>query len=436
LWFGTGVRLCLTDGSLRVAAADRFTLDNLRSRFLADLQDAGRAVTGRVPSVRFLQDAALCRSDDESHRPTGRRCPQPLAATGPEDSPSRARRRRFSSLDQFVVGAGNRVAFTAAGMVAERLGAVSPLFIYGPTGCGKTHLLEGIWSAARRKSGTHRVLFLSAEQFTSMFLEALQGRGLPSFRHKYRNVHLLLVDDVQFFSGKRATLVELQHTIDALLRERRQLVLAGDRSPAELTGFGPELIARMSGGLVCAVEPPDTATRLGIVRHLSERLATSIPHDVLELVATQLQGDARQLAGALNRLEAIRQAYGQPITVERAQSVLLDVFRATHRVVHLVDIDRAVCDVFGLEPSTLQSTRKARVFSQPRALAMWLARKYTRAAYSEIGNYFGRRSHSTVISAQKQVTRWVQEGEAIRLACGECNIDEAIRRVESHIRAG
>ena len=146
----------------------------------------------------------------------------------------------------------------------------SPLFLFGPTGSGKTHLLEGIWSAVRSGSLRRRVLYLSAEQFTSMFLEALQGSGLPSFRYKYRHVDLLLIDDVQFFLGKRATLVELQNTIDALLREHRQLVLAADRSPAELSRFGPELTARFAGGLVCGIEPADSETRLGILRHLAE----------------------------------------------------------------------------------------------------------------------------------------------------------------------
>ena len=186
-----------------------------------------------------------------------------------ESEPQRAA-RRFARLDNFVVGSCNRVAFTAAQMVAERPGPVSPLFLYGPAGCGKTHLLEGIWSAVRGSSQSRRVLYLTAEQFTSMFLEALRGSGLPSFRHKYRHVDLLLIDDVQFFLGKRATLVELQNTVDALLRERRQLVLAADRSPSELAKFGPVLTTRFSGGLVCGIEPPGHSTRLEILRNLDE----------------------------------------------------------------------------------------------------------------------------------------------------------------------
>lgn len=431
LWFGEGVGLRLAEGSLYVSAGEQFTLDRLRKQFHADLQTACRKITGLPVSIRYELDPSLATDDSEPDvvRSTAW---NPAAAAASDVA---AQRRRFARLQDFVVGDSNRMAFTAAEMVAERPGPVSPLFLYGPPGSGKTHLLEGIWSTVR-SSQSRRVLYLSAEQFTSMFLEALRGTGLPSFRHKYRHVDLLLIDDVQFFLGKRATLVELQNTVDALLRERRQLVLAADRSPVELAKFGPVLTTRLSGGLVCGMEAPCRTTRREIVRKLTNRFAVRIPDSVQELVADRMDGDARKLSGALHRLEAASRAFQRPIDLEFAQITLLDVFRATSKVVQLNDIERAVCDVFGLDPSSLQSAGKSRLVSQPRALAMWLARRHTRAAYSEIGAYFGRRSHSTVISAEKQVGRWLADREPIRLAHGQCDITEAIRRVESQMRAG
>jgi chromosomal replication initiator protein len=431
LWFGASVQLRLSDGEVEVRAADQFTLDRLRGQFRSDLQQAAHRVVGHDVSVRFVRcDVEAARSASPA-KPTS-----PVAAHKPAaSSASTPTRRRFARLDQFVVGETNRLAHTAAEMVAQRIGSASPLFLYGPTGCGKTHLLEGIWSAARAAPGFRRVLYLSAEQFTSMFLEALQGKGLPSFRHKYRKVDVLLIDDVQFFSGKRATLVELQHTLDALLREGRRLILAADRSPADLRGFSNELIARMTGGLICGMESPDANTRRGIVQRFAAQLDVKFSHEVLDHLSSQLQGDARQLSGALLKLEATSRAFGRPIDLPMVESALADVFRATRRIVKLADIERAVCDVFGIDATRLQSSGKARSISQPRALAMWLARKYTRAAYSEIGAYFGRRSHSTVISAQRQVTKWVQQGESIHVSHGQCAVDEAIRRVESQIRA-
>ncbi|MGM0487358.1 MAG: DnaA ATPase domain-containing protein [Planctomycetota bacterium] len=441
LWFGEGVVVRLVNGSLIVSAADQFTLDRLRHQFRGELIAAGESVAAGPVTVEFCLEPALATSEGAQDAGPPKR---PKKGDAPGTSQGREAkgrlaepgRRRFAQLGQFVVGDGNRVAHTAARMVVERPGAVSPVFLFGPTGAGKTHLLEGIWSAARNDRSNRRVLYLTAEQFTSMFLEALQGRGLPSFRHKYRHVDLLLLDDVQFFLGKRATLVELQNTIDSLLREQRQLVLAADRSPAELSKFGPELTARFAGGLVCGLEGADVETRLRILQQFSSRLEAHVPADVLDMMAKRLDGDARKLIGALNQLEATSRAYGREIDLALAEMALEGVFRAVRHVVQLNDIDRAVCDVFGLEPQSLQSPRKARTYSQPRALAMWLARKYTRAAYSEIGEYFGHRSHSTVISAQKQVGRWMDGDQPVRLAHGSCKVHEIIRRVESQIRAG
>ncbi len=439
LWFGDCVELQLTDQSIVVCASDQFTLDRIRRLFRKSLALVGRRITGHDLAVEYTRTDS---SADESGEPATSHAASDEKATPASDCDtvrpiaSGRRGRPFATLDEFVVGDCNRVAHTAARMLARRPRAAAPLFLYGPTGTGKTHLLEGIWSAARRQAGRGLVLYLSAEQFTSMFLDALRGGGLPNFRHKYRQVDILLIDDVHFFLGKQATLVELHHTIDALHRQGRQLVMAADRSPAELAAFGPELAARFSAGLVCALDRPDTATRRGILDRHAARFAARIPDAVLDLIARQFNGDARQLAGAVHQLIATSEAFGRPITVDMAQTTLAEVFRATQPIVGLADIDRAVCDVFGLQPKTLQSARRVRAVSQPRALAMWLARRYTRSAYSEIGTYFGRRSHSTVISAEKQVGRWVQHGQTLQMPYGQCQVDEAIRRIESQMRAG
>ena len=321
--------------------------------------------------------------------------------------------RKFASLSSFVVGASNRLAMYSAEMVARNPGQITPLFVYGPTSVGKTHLLEGIWSAERKAGRGTTTVYLSAEQFTSQFLEALRGSGLPVFRRKYRGVDVLILDDLQFLAGKRATQVELLHTVDTLLREGRQLVFAADRPPAELTDFMPELITRLTSGMVCRIEPPDYATRLGIVGQLSCRLGVELPADVQRFVAARLTGHARELSGAICRLQATSEATRQPISLPLAEEALGEMIQHNTRVVRLADIEKAVCEVFGLEPQTLQSDGKTRRVSHPRMLAMWLARKHTRAALSEIGAFFGRRSHSTVISAQKRVDQWMAHDEPL-----------------------
>jgi len=441
LWFGGGVRFHIKGQTLQVSAPDQFVLDRLRNQLRRDLQAVCSALQSAPSRIQFRLDPSLSQERGPSKRrqqkhkkggtikfPQGRSSDTPAAVANAT--------QRLAGLDEFVVGDGSKIAIAGAETVLKQPGRVSPLFVYGPTGTGKTHLLEGITAAVRQKRRMRRVVLLSAEQFTSSFLEGLRGRGLPSFRRKYRDVEMLLIDDVQFFCGKRATIVELQYTVDSLLRQRRQLVLAADRSPAELNGLGAELIARLSGGLVCGIEQPDEKTRLGIVRRMAGASDLSIPDEVLRLIATQVCGDARQLAGTLNRLRATSEALRQPVTVELAESALSDILHSTRRVVRLPDIENAVCDVFGIDTVSLQSTRKSKYFSQPRMLAMWLARKYTRAAFSEIGEYFGRRSHSTVISAQKKVNDWVSGGTQIQLGPANCTVQDAIRRVEARLRTG
>jgi chromosomal replication initiator protein len=249
-------------------------------------------------------------------------------------------------------------------------------------------------------------------------------------------VDLLLIDDLQFFCGKRATQIELLYTVDTLLRQRRQLVFACDRSPAEMRELGTELITRLEGGMVCRIDPPDYETRLGILAQMARRLGMNIPADVAQFVAARLTSHARELSGALCRLHATTLATGRPITVPMAEEALADLVRQSNRAVRLPDIEKAVCEAFGLEPGTLKSGRKAKEVSAPRMLAMWLARKYTRAALTEIGHYFGRRSHSTVVSAQKRVDTWLANGTPLALADHTWNVDDAIRRVERQLKVG
>ncbi len=349
---------------------------------------------------------------------------------------SSTRRRRFLRLDEFVVGESNKLAATSARMVCDEPGRYSPLFIHGPTGVGKTHLLEGIWGRIRNTRPQMRCVFLTAEQFTSYFLAALRGSGLPSFRRKYRDVDLLVIDDAQFFAGKRATSVEMLYTINTLLEMGRQIVVSADRPLSELRELGHDLIARLQSGMRCGIEPPDYNVRLGVLRRLANKTGQVFPEEVLEFVASRLKTHAWELSGAIHRLAATHEATGQPLSVEMAEKALAELLRQQERVVRLPDVEKAVCSVLGIDPKALQSNQKARHVSYPRMLAMWLARKHTRAALAEIGRYFGRRSHATVIAAQKKVAGWIDQQAPLRLADRDWNVEEAIRRVEEQLMTG
>jgi chromosomal replication initiator protein len=449
LWFGAGTRLGYDGSVLRIGAPSRFFLEWIRGNFRRHIEGACCEVLGKCPAVEFHLDSTATEGDSESVQAVSGNGTAKPAQPGPRVAAAEHRadhappdpsaplpRRRFASLDTFVASEPNRLAVASAEMIVRQPGQITPLMFHGPTSVGKTHLLEGIWTAARKSQHRLSVVYLSAEQFTSYFLEALRGSGLPNFLRKYRGVGLLMIDDLQFLVGKRATQVELLHTVDTFLRDGRQLVFAADRSPAELPELGPELTTRLTGGLVCRLEPPDYATRLGIIGQMARRMKFQVPPEVQEFIATRLTNHPRELSGALCRLHATSHSLGRPISLAIAEEALAEMIRHNGRVVRLPDIEKAVCEVFGLEPASLQSDAKGKRVSHPRMLAMWLARRHTRAALSEIGHYFGRRSHSTVISAQKRVDGWMVSGHPLALAEQSWPVDDAIRQVERRLAAG
>lgn len=441
LWFGAGAELALARDRLVITAPNAFFQEWLRRNFREHIEQACGEILGlRLPLDFQVVAAAPAPTIDSSAAPTVIPASAALKTCAPleaaRESAPATTGRRFAKLESFVPGDSNRLALTTAGLVAGRLGAYTPVTIHGPTGVGKTHLLEGIWSAVRQTQRDATAVYLTAEQFTSYFLEALRSTGLPNFRRKYRGVDLLIIDDVQFFAGKKATLGELLYTINTLLDEKRQIVLAADRPPAELEDLGRELVTRLTGGMVCRVDPPEYEVRQGILRQLSASMDLTLPGEVIDYIAGNLTSHARELSGALNRLHAHRIAHGQAITLAVAQEALGEMIRYSGRSIRLRDIEAAICDVFGLEKETLKSGRRSKEVSYPRMLAMHLARKHTRAALSEIGNFFGKRTHSTVISAQKKVNGWMQKQETLHVAGGRCTIDEAIRRVERTLLVG
>jgi chromosomal replication initiator protein len=459
LWFGRNVRVVSGQTTLVVQAPNDFHQNWLRRNFRGDLEAACAEVLGRPLAVEFRVSAEL-RGKGKVCRPQATDCqrrfefeeqvdaaaaeaetattvqerPKPVKAALPRSTLSLG--RKYASLASFVVGSSNRLAQTGATMVTERPGRPNPLFVYGPTGVGKTHLLEGILSETRRRHANCHGVYLTAEQFTTSFLEALHRNGFPSFRSKYRGVNLLIIDDIQFFAGKRATAVEFMHTVDVLVGEGRQVVVSADRSPAELRELAPELNSRLAGGMVAKMEPADYATRLGIVRDRARTLGLEIDADVQEFLATHLTTHARELVGALNQLLATARIRGERVTKAIAEEALADMIHAEARPIAFQQIEKAVCEVFGLGVESLQATCRAKALVAPRMLAMWLARKHTRAALAEIGQYFGRRSHSTVISAEKAVGKWVAEHAELRLGGKNCEAEDAIRRVEAKLRAG
>jgi chromosomal replication initiator protein len=477
VWFGDGVEIVVDPGaaaegpavSVVVGAGSGFSQEWLKRTFRADVEAAVAAVCGVAATVAWRKSAvpaavekpagpALARGSAAARQPAAARGPAALPGTGRQPAvaqgrgsrraapsprqrheqpqPGDAARRPAAGLDSFIVGPSNRMAYAAVELSAARPGEMSPLVIHGPSGVGKSHLLEGICGLFRELHPGMTTLLLSAEQFTTSFLQSLHGSGLPGFRRTCRNADLLAIDDLQFFAGKRATAMELQQTVDTLLRQGRQIVFAADRDLEALDGLGPDLVTRLRGGISARIEPPDYDVRRGIVAAVAARRGLALPDDVVHFIATHMTRHARELLGAVNRLEATSHMLGMPITADMATEALSDLVRSSARSVRLADIERAVCSAFGIESGSLQSARRARTVNHPRMLAMFLARRHTSSALAEIGSYFGRRSHSTVIAAQKTVVEWVAQRSRIVLADASWDVEEAIRRVEDVLRAG
>jgi chromosomal replication initiator protein len=441
LWFGPETRLCVAATRLTIRAASAFVCDWLRRNFTDDLRACWQAIVGQAGTVEFDVDESLAGAAQNGEADAAGEVEQarqavPAKPQAVDDAATRpvGRQRGESTFAGFVVGASNEYAYRAAELTASGRQQACPVLLWGTTGVGKTHLLWAVQREYRRRHPHTTAVYLTAEQFTTNFVEAIRGSGLPSFRQKCRGSQLLLIDDLQFFAGKLRTLEELQHTVDTLLADGRQLVLASDRSPAELRALGPELASRLAGGLACEIEPPEFATRRGILRRLADEIGLAADDAILAMVATQITAGARELRGALHRLHATCEAFQEPLTRELAERALGELARHHTRTVRLADVQKAVCDVFGVEPAQLRSERKGRAVSEPRMLAMWLARKYTRAAWSEIGAYFGRRSHSTVISAHHRVERLIGAQAQVGLSDRACPVEEAIRKLENALR--
>ncbi|MGL6225806.1 MAG: DnaA ATPase domain-containing protein [Thermoguttaceae bacterium] len=342
--------------------------------------------------------------------------------------------RKFASLSQFVEGISNRLAKTAADIAVLYPGKMNPIYLYGGTSVGKTHLLEGIWSETRKRRDRKPPLFMTAEQFTTSFIEGLRG-GIQGFRNKFRGISVLLLDDIHFFLGKTSTQTELLRTIDTLKNQGVQLVFSGDRPLRDLGRLRPELLARLEAGMVCGIDPAERDTLLTIFEQMVKQRQLPISGDVRRFVVSHLCHHTRQLSGALNRLHAAYLSEKVPPTIQTAELILDDLIRNNRKTVRLPDIESVVCETFGLGSQVLQSKTRAAQVSHPRMLAMWLARKYTRSAFAEIGKYFGDRSHSTVVSAQKKVESWLSKNE--ELDCGERRlpISEVIQKVERALQS-
>ncbi len=477
VWFNNSTRLDLRQDGLEIAVPNDFISEWIGTHFTRPIQEAAHEVLGGPLPVRFHVvpelfevESAVSKSDTPGVEKTARAAkngaanhngnghavaanravqivpPAPIMRSSPSangDNGSHlftSRPRLRHDVETFIVGPSNQLAYNAALYVAEFPGAqYNPLFIHGSCGLGKTHLLQGLCRRFIDQHPTKRWIYLTGEEFTNEFLSALRSNKLDAFRRRMRDLDLLVIDDVHFLGGKKATQEEFLHTFNAIEAMGRQVVMASDNHPKLIEEFGESLVNRFVSGMVVRIDPPNYATRCEILRSLSRRTHLSLSEEVIGWIARRVTQNVRELEGAVTRIAAHVQLTGRPADVCTTQEALGDLDRQLVAPVRPDNILQAVCNYFGLEHKDLMSGRRQRTISLARSLAMYLVRKTAKLSFPEIGTRMGKRNHSTVISACRRIERAVLKNESLiwTSTVGERQDEatELVQRLEEHSRA-
>lgn len=448
-WIDGKVVLTIESDELTIGVGSPFLLAWMQRQFGVAIRAAAHDVLGPSARVRFIVDARVglqlprAKADptgngygENRHSLRQKSDPSPTSEKAVPSPTGHRPGRRYSELAEFVTGSNNEHAYSAAMRFCESPGSFpGVLYLFGGVGLGKTHLLEGIAHRLRSTGSNLRIAFFTAETLANYFTEALRNRTLPAFRSRFRGVDVLIVDDVDFFDGKRGLQEEFLHTLQHLEGRGRSVVLASDRHPKLFTRTSEELITRYAAGTMCRLDSPNHETRLRILQQKAGRLKQPPTAAVLDLIANRFRGSVRELEGALNCLDVYGGIANRTVNVTTARQVLGDLERECFRSIRLPDIERAVCELFGIESDDLRSAKRARSISQPRMLAMYLARKHTNAAYGEIGAHFGGRNHSTVIAAEKKMRKLIETSSTWTVTSEETSLQEVIRSLECRLRA-
>jgi chromosomal replication initiator protein len=397
------VRPCRISGldgdHVRIAAPNKFARDWLAQNHTDAFRAAAKETIGGEPMVSFEIDPDPQPTPDLSETPGGA-----SQVPGPSGLSPRY------TFESFVVGNSNQFAQAACQAVADLPSkAYNPLFIYGGVGLGKTHLLHAIGHQVARHHGQMKILYISSERFTNELINAIRYDRTAEFRGKYRNIDLLLIDDIQFISGKERTQEEFFHTFNDLYEARKQIVLSSDAAPKEIPEIEERLRSRFEWGLIADIQPPDFETRVAILKKKAESERVRLADDVAYLIAGRIKANIREIEGSLTRMIAYCALNNREMSVELANEILSQLWGEDERIVTLDHIQRKVADFFGLKMSDLRARNRSRAVSFPRQIAMYLCRQLTHASLAEVGRAFGGKDHTTVLHAVEKVQTMLQE---------------------------
>jgi chromosomal replication initiator protein len=397
-WFSPTKQERFSEGTLIVSVPSKFFRDWLNENFQVLIRETASAIAGRECTVIFQP---VERKPAEEERP--RQDDLPFTRTIHHGGTILNRKYTF---DTFVVGSSNQMAHAASLAVADgHSKTYNPLFLYGGVGLGKTHLLHAIGHRFLERNPGSRVMYLAAETFINERINSIRYERMPSFRSRYRNMDLLLIDDIQFIAGKEKTQEEFFHTFNSMYESHKQIVLTSDKVPRDIPDLEERLRSRFEWGLIADIQSPDLETKIAILRKKAEQNAISLPDDVALFMANSIKSNIRELEGSLIRLGAYASLGNRDITLEFARDTLKDVLAAGDRTITIDEIKREVAAYFGIKITDLVSKRRTQNLVYPRQLAMHLCRQLTSSSLPVIGKMFGGRDHSTVIHSLNMISQ-------------------------------
>ncbi|WP_115650710.1 MULTISPECIES: chromosomal replication initiator protein DnaA [unclassified Serratia (in: enterobacteria)] len=423
----------LSDNTLALYAPNRFVLDWVRDKYLNNINgllndfcgtDAPllRFEVGSKPLTPTLSQPVMASVNHNNSAPVA-----PVVRTAAPSRPSwdnaapppelsyRSNVNPKHTFDNFVEGKSNQLARAAARQVADNPGgAYNPLFLYGGTGLGKTHLLHAVGNGIMARKANAKVVYMHSERFVQDMVKALQNNAIEEFKRYYRSVDALLIDDIQFFANKERSQEEFFHTFNALLEGNQQIILTSDRYPKEINGVEDRLKSRFGWGLTVAIEPPELETRVAILMKKADENDIRLPGEVAFFIAKRLRSNVRELEGALNRVIANANFTGRAITIDFVREALRDLLALQEKLVTIDNIQKTVAEYYKIKIADLLSKRRSRSVARPRQMAMALAKELTNHSLPEIGDAFGGRDHTTVLHACRKIEQLREESHDIK----------------------
>ncbi|MBS4175190.1 chromosomal replication initiator protein DnaA [Bacillus sp. FJAT-49736] len=388
-----------------VSVPNDFARDWLEGRYVQLISGVLYDITGEELSVKFI--IPQNQEDQDLQIPVSKQ--KKLNNDEPAELNQNMLNPKYT-FDTFVIGSGNRFAHAASLAVAEAPAkAYNPFFIYGGVGLGKTHLMHAIGHYVIEHNPTAKVVYLSSEKFTNEFINSIRDNKAEYFRNKYRNVDILLIDDIQFLAGKESTQEEFFHTFNALHEESKQIVISSDRPPKEIPTLEDRLRSRFEWGLITDITPPDLETRIAILRKKAKADGLDIPNEVMLYIANQIDSNIRELEGALIRVVAYSSLINKDINADLAAEALKDIIPSSKpKVITILDIQKKVGEQYNVKLEDFKAKKRTQSVAFPRQIAMFLARELTDFSLPKIGEEFGGRDHTTVIHAHEKISKMIQ----------------------------